>query len=157
VAGIVLIDLGVFSAQIARQVRVLSIEPAAQSRMNAVYMLCYYLGPACSSAAGVKVMSMAGTDLASQLRKNFSKTDGGIGGQGQLQGLRRRRGRQAQAQALRLVFSADKAVMNSTTKLQSSSCSTLMSPTATGATYPRMICRPAIRLSILDRTSPARR
>jgi predicted MFS family arabinose efflux permease len=60
VVGIVLIDLGVFSAQIARQVRVLSIEPAAQSRMNAVYMLCYYLGPAGGSAAGAQVMSMAG-------------------------------------------------------------------------------------------------
>jgi predicted MFS family arabinose efflux permease len=60
VVGIVLIDLGVFGAQIANQVRVFSIDPAAQSRMNAVYMLCYYVGAAGGSAIGVKVMSLAG-------------------------------------------------------------------------------------------------
>lgn len=60
VVGIVLLDLGVFGAQIPNQVRVFSIDPKAQSRINAVYMLCYYLGAAVGSAAGVKVMSVAG-------------------------------------------------------------------------------------------------
>ncbi|MDQ8207363.1 MFS transporter [Coraliomargarita sp. SDUM461003] len=60
IVGIVFVDLGVFGAQIANQVRVLSIDPAAQSRMNAVYMLCYFLGAALGSALGVQVMSLAG-------------------------------------------------------------------------------------------------
>ncbi|ASJ76838.1 MFS transporter [Granulosicoccus antarcticus] len=60
IVGIVLLDLGVFGAQIPNQIRVFSIDPAAQSRMNAVYMLCYYIGAAIGSAAGVKVMSLAG-------------------------------------------------------------------------------------------------
>ncbi|MBD8876949.1 MFS transporter [Roseibium polysiphoniae] len=60
VVGIILLDLGVFGAQIPNQVRVFSIDPSAQSRMNAVYMLGYYLAAAFGSAAGVKIMSLAG-------------------------------------------------------------------------------------------------
>lgn len=60
IVGIILLDLGVFGAQIPNQVRVFSINPAAQSRMNAVYMLGYYIAAAFGSAAGVKVMSLAG-------------------------------------------------------------------------------------------------
>jgi predicted MFS family arabinose efflux permease len=60
IVGIVLLDLGVFGAQIPNQVRVFSIDPAAQSRMNAVYMLGYYTAAAFGSAAGVKVMSIFG-------------------------------------------------------------------------------------------------
>ena len=39
VFGIILIDIGVFAAQVPNQVSVFSIDPAAQSRINAVYML----------------------------------------------------------------------------------------------------------------------
>ncbi len=60
VIGVILLDLGVFGAQIPNQVRVFSIDPDAQSRMNAVYMLCYYIAAALGSAVGVKVMSLAG-------------------------------------------------------------------------------------------------
>ena len=60
VVGIILLDIGVFGAQIPNQVRVFSIDPAAQSRMNAVYMLGYYIAAAAGSALGVKVMSIAG-------------------------------------------------------------------------------------------------
>lgn len=60
IVGIILLDVGVFGAQIPNQVRVFSIDPAAQSRMNAVYMLGYYLAAAIGSALGVKVMSLAG-------------------------------------------------------------------------------------------------
>lgn len=60
IVGIILLDLGVFGAQIPNQVRVFSIDPKAQSRMNAVYMLGYYLGAAAGSAIGVKVMSLYG-------------------------------------------------------------------------------------------------
>jgi len=60
IAGIILADLGVFGAQIPNQVRVFSIDPDAQSRMNAVYMLFYYLGGALGSAFGVRAIEGAG-------------------------------------------------------------------------------------------------
>ncbi|MGY3727406.1 MULTISPECIES: MFS transporter [Cobetia] len=60
IVGIILMDLGVFAAQIPNQVRVFSIDPEAQSRMNAVYMLCYYTGAGLGSAVGVKMMSLFG-------------------------------------------------------------------------------------------------
>ncbi|WP_413701285.1 MFS transporter [Psychromonas sp. KJ10-10] len=60
IIGIVLVDLGVFGSQIPNQVRIFSIDPKAQSRMNAIYMLCYYIGGAIGSAVGVSVMSAYG-------------------------------------------------------------------------------------------------
>jgi predicted MFS family arabinose efflux permease len=57
VVGILLLDIGVFGAQIPNQVRIFSIDPQAQSRINAVYMLFYYLGASFGSAVGVKVMA----------------------------------------------------------------------------------------------------
>ena len=57
VIGILLLDIGVFGAQIPNQVRLFSIDLKAQSRINAVYMLFYYLGAAFGSAIGVKVMA----------------------------------------------------------------------------------------------------
>ncbi|MCG9543462.1 MFS transporter [Vibrio sp. Isolate33] len=53
IVGIILIDLGVFSAQVSNQVRVFSIDPQAQSRINGIYMLGYYLGGAFGSFSGV--------------------------------------------------------------------------------------------------------
>ncbi|MGB5446566.1 MAG: MFS transporter [Psychromonas sp.] len=57
IAGIILIDFGVFSAQVSNQVRVFSIDPAAQSRINGIYMLGYFLGGAFGSVAGVKAFA----------------------------------------------------------------------------------------------------
>eukprot|EP01093_Parvamoeba_rugata_P012767 TRINITY_DN37_c0_g1_i2.p1 TRINITY_DN37_c0_g1~~TRINITY_DN37_c0_g1_i2.p1 ORF type:complete len:391 (+),score=48.07 TRINITY_DN37_c0_g1_i2:1063-2235(+) len=57
VIGILLLDIGVFGAQIPNQVRIFSINPKAQSRINAVYMLFYYLGASFGSAIGVRVMA----------------------------------------------------------------------------------------------------
>ncbi|MBU3003952.1 MFS transporter [Paraglaciecola arctica] len=58
IVGIILIDFAIFSAQVANQVRVFSIDPAAQSRINGIYMLGYYLGGALGSIAGVKAFSL---------------------------------------------------------------------------------------------------
>jgi len=60
IIGIILLDLGVFGAQIPNQVRIFSIDPKAQSRVNAIYMLCYYLGGALGSAVGVQIFSQSG-------------------------------------------------------------------------------------------------
>ncbi len=60
IVGIILIDFGVFSAQVSNQVRVFSIDPAAQSRINGIYMLGYYLGGAFGSLLGVRVFGQFG-------------------------------------------------------------------------------------------------
>jgi len=48
-----LTDLAIFSAQVAVQVSVFSIDPSLQSRINGIYMLGYYLGGALGFIAGV--------------------------------------------------------------------------------------------------------
>ena len=58
IVGIILIDFTVFSAQVANQVRVFSIDLAAQSRINGIYMLGYYTGGALGSIAGVKAFAL---------------------------------------------------------------------------------------------------
>lgn len=60
IISIVLIDFGVFMAQVANQVRVFSIDSNAQSRVNSVYMLGYYLGGAVGSLSSVAVYDIAG-------------------------------------------------------------------------------------------------
>ncbi|MDO6695293.1 MFS transporter [Aliiglaciecola sp. 3_MG-2023] len=58
IVGIILIDFAVFSAQVANQVRVFSIDNSAQSRINGIYMLGYYLGGALGSIAGLTAYSL---------------------------------------------------------------------------------------------------
>ncbi|WP_339901492.1 MFS transporter [Paraglaciecola polaris] len=58
IVGIILIDFAIFSAQVANQVRVFSIDPSAQSRVNGIYMLGYYLGGALGSIIGVKAFAL---------------------------------------------------------------------------------------------------
>jgi predicted MFS family arabinose efflux permease len=58
IIGIILIDFAIFSAQVANQVRVFSIDPTAQSRINGLYMLGYYLGGAVGSIVGVKALAL---------------------------------------------------------------------------------------------------
>tara|TARA_R100000027_G_scaffold67263_1_gene65285 strand:- start:7019 stop:8188 length:1170 start_codon:yes stop_codon:yes gene_type:complete len=60
ITGILLMDIGVFGAQIPNQVRVFSIDPKAQSRLNAVYMLFYFVGASLGSVLGVKMMGAMG-------------------------------------------------------------------------------------------------
>lgn len=57
IVGVLLVDFGVFGSQIPNQVRIFSIVPKAQSRINAVYMLGYYLFGALGSMFGVQVLS----------------------------------------------------------------------------------------------------
>ncbi|KAA1155256.1 MFS transporter [Pseudoalteromonas sp. FUC4] len=58
IIGIILIDFAIFSAQVANQVRVFSIDPTAQSRINGIYMLGYYIGGAVGSMVGVKAFAL---------------------------------------------------------------------------------------------------
>jgi predicted MFS family arabinose efflux permease len=52
VAGVILLDLGVWAAQIANQQRIFATSPEARGRINAVYMVCYFAGGATGSALG---------------------------------------------------------------------------------------------------------
>jgi predicted MFS family arabinose efflux permease len=44
IAGVVLLDVGVQSGHVANQTRIYALDPAARSRLNTVYMCCYFSG-----------------------------------------------------------------------------------------------------------------
>jgi predicted MFS family arabinose efflux permease len=52
VAGVLLMDVGVQSVQVAAQARVISLVPAARSRLNTLYMVARFVGGAAGSALG---------------------------------------------------------------------------------------------------------
>ena len=59
-AGVVLLDLGVWAAQTANQHRIFAIAPEARSRLNSVYMVCYFAGGAFGSAIGSLAWQLGG-------------------------------------------------------------------------------------------------
>jgi len=52
VAGVILLDVGVQSGHVSNQTRIYSLLPEARSRLNMVYMICYFVSGACGSFAG---------------------------------------------------------------------------------------------------------
>jgi predicted MFS family arabinose efflux permease len=52
IVGVLLMDLGVQSVQVAAQARVISLEPGARSRLNTFYMVARFTGGAAGSALG---------------------------------------------------------------------------------------------------------
>lgn len=60
ILGVILLDLGVQSAQIANQTQVYSLLPYAKNRLNTVYMVTYFAGGALGSTLGVSLWSTWG-------------------------------------------------------------------------------------------------
>jgi predicted MFS family arabinose efflux permease len=52
VIGVFLMDAGVQGNQISNQTRIYALSPGRRNRINAVYMVCYFIGGALGSAIG---------------------------------------------------------------------------------------------------------
>ena len=52
IVGVVIMDAAVQAAQVSNQSAVFSLRPEARSRMNTVYMLCYFVGASLGSYVG---------------------------------------------------------------------------------------------------------
>jgi predicted MFS family arabinose efflux permease len=60
IVGVILMDLGVQSGHVSNQTRIYSIDPSARSRLNMVYMFCYFIGGALGSYLGAWGWHVAG-------------------------------------------------------------------------------------------------
>ncbi len=60
VIGVIVLDVGVQAAQISNQSRIYALKPEARSRVNTVYMVCYFIGGAIGSSAGVEAWHTGG-------------------------------------------------------------------------------------------------
>lgn len=52
IAGVILLDIGVQSGHVSNQTRIYALLPEARSRLNMVYMVCYFIAGALGSYAG---------------------------------------------------------------------------------------------------------
>ena len=52
IAGVIFMDLGVQCGYVSNQTRIYGIDPAARSRLNTVYMFCYFVGGGLGSLGG---------------------------------------------------------------------------------------------------------
>jgi predicted MFS family arabinose efflux permease len=60
IAGVVLLDLAVQSGHVSNQTRIYSLAPEARSRLNMVYMVCYFVAGAAGSYAGTMLWTHFG-------------------------------------------------------------------------------------------------
>ncbi len=60
VAGVIFLDLGIQAAHVANQTRIYALDPKARSRLNMVYMVCYFVGGATGSYCGTLAWRVAG-------------------------------------------------------------------------------------------------
>jgi predicted MFS family arabinose efflux permease len=60
IAGVILLDIGVQSGHVSNQTRIYGLLPEARSRLNMVYMVCYFTAGAAGSYAGSVVWQRYG-------------------------------------------------------------------------------------------------
>jgi predicted MFS family arabinose efflux permease len=60
VVGVILLDLGIQAAHVANQTRIYALDANARSRLNMVYMICYFIGGAAGSYFGSQAWHLAG-------------------------------------------------------------------------------------------------
>lgn len=60
ITGVLLMDLGVQIGHVSNQTRIYSLDPGARSRLNMVYMVCYFLGGALGSYLGAVSWRLGG-------------------------------------------------------------------------------------------------
>jgi predicted MFS family arabinose efflux permease len=60
IVGVLLMDLGVQIGHVSNQTRIYALDPAARSRLNMVYMSCYFTGGAAGSFLGALCWHHAG-------------------------------------------------------------------------------------------------
>jgi predicted MFS family arabinose efflux permease len=60
IISVILMDLGIQIAHVSNQTRIYSIDPSARSRLNMVYMFCYFVGGALGSYLGAVCWHHAG-------------------------------------------------------------------------------------------------
>lgn len=58
--GVVLLDAGVQASHVANQTRIFALDPKSRNRLNALYMVTYFLGGAAGSAIGAAAWHRAG-------------------------------------------------------------------------------------------------
>jgi predicted MFS family arabinose efflux permease len=71
ILGVVLLDLGVQSSQVANQTRIYAIDASARSRLNTVYMFTYFCGGALGSYLATICWSAGGWDAVCLLGLGF--------------------------------------------------------------------------------------
>jgi len=60
ITGVILLDLGVQAGHVANQTRIYNLIPTARSRLNTVYMTCYFIGGSIGSIVGAWGWRLAG-------------------------------------------------------------------------------------------------
>ena len=76
VAGVIVLDLGVQSALVANQARAFALAPAAQNRINTVFMTIMFIGGSFGAGSGARVQATYGWTGVAMLGATFAALAG---------------------------------------------------------------------------------
>ncbi|MEO6638706.1 MAG: MFS transporter [Ginsengibacter sp.] len=72
IAGIFLLDVGVQAVQVTNVARIYSLDEKSNSRINTIYMTCYFIGGAAGTAIGLYCWQKGGWSLATWQMMGFN-------------------------------------------------------------------------------------